>query len=91
VIKDNIAVSTQQIMEYFIKFVIPQKQKILNKDGTFFTEGKSLFGILPDEQAGVIRNVWLSNKLDQEDRDCIWNWARAFVVLAERYQKATSA
>lgn len=86
-VKDNIGITTDKIMEYFISYVLPLKQKILSKEDSFFTEGKSLFGMLPDDKANIIKNAWLYGNLDQTDKDCIWDWAKAFVTIAERYQK----
>lgn len=80
-------VSIQDVMNYFIREILKDKQKIKNRDDTFFTEGKSLFGMLPDEQANTFKRIWISPNLDQDDRTIIWRWTDLFVALSEKYKK----
>jgi hypothetical protein len=87
-IKDRLPIA--DVMTYFISDILPEKPKIKARDETFFTEGKSLFGMMPEEQANTFKRIWKSSQLDKEDRLVIWSWVDLFVGLAEKYQKSLS-
>ena len=85
-LKDKIPIT--DIMNYFVKEIIPLKPRIKARDDTFFSDSQSLFGMLQPEQAGTFKRIWKSPQLDKEDRMVIWKWTDLFVVLAEKYQKS---
>jgi hypothetical protein len=84
-LKDRIPI--HEVMTYFIKEILRDKPKIKSRDDTFFTEGKSLFGMLPEAQANTFKRIWRSPQLDKDDRIVIWQWTDLFVALSEKYQK----
>ena len=85
-LKDQIPIT--DILNYFIREILPEKQKIRDRDERFFTEGKSLFGMLPESKADTFKRIWKSPNLDKDDRLAIWRWTDLFVALAEKYQKS---
>lgn len=85
-LKDRIPVN--EIMNYFIRSVLPEKPLIKARDQKFFTESDALFGMLGSERAVNLRKIWKSSKLDAQDREVIWKWVDSFIFLVEKYQKA---
>ena len=85
-VKDRVPIDS--IMEYFMNEIVPQKERIQSRDDTFFSDGKSLFGMLPEQQRDTFKRIWKSPKLDKEDRMAIWKWTDLFVVLSEKYKKS---
>jgi hypothetical protein len=77
-----------EIMNYFIKNILPDKAIIKARDQKFFTEGNNLFGLLGPEKAANLRKIWKSPKLDKDDREVIWKWIDSFVFFIEKYQKS---
>ena len=77
-----------EIMNYFIKNILPDKAVIKARDQKFFTEGNNLFGLLGPEKAVNLRKIWKSPKLDKDDREVIWKWIDSFIFFIEKYQKS---
>lgn len=84
----NDKIPIHNVMTYFIQEILKDKPLITARDDTFFTEGKSLFGMLPDEQASTFKRIWRSPQLDKDDRLTIWRWTDLFVALSEKYKNS---
>ena len=64
-LKDQLPVT--QIMNYFIANVLPEKQMVKERNQKFFTESNALFGLLGNDRANNLKNIWKSPKLDKDD------------------------
>ena len=84
-LKDQLPVT--QIMNYFIANVLPEKQMVKERNQKFFTESNALFGLLGNDRANNLKNIWKSPKLDKDDRDVMWKWIDTFIMMVEKYQK----
>ena len=84
-IKDQIPI--QIIMDKFIKYFIPQKDLILNKDPLFFTIGTSDFCSSLKLNTNIFEKIWYSNVLDDEDKEVIWQWFNSLYKLVDKYTK----
>lgn len=82
-IKDQIP--TENLMDIFIKYFLPQKQSILNKEDTFFTEGTRDFFIQLNLKNNLFEKIWKSNVLDEDDRTIIWDWMETIVIIVDKY------
>jgi hypothetical protein len=84
-LKDQLPVT--QIMNYFISNVLPEKQMVKERNQKFFTESNALFGLLGNDRASNLKNLWKSPKLDKDDKDVMWKWIDTFILMVEKYQK----
>ena len=89
-LKDKIPV--QDIMDNFIKNVLPHKERIQKKDEKFFVEGganlyNNVYKSYGKQKVDLFKKLWQSKQLDKEDRIIIWKWINLFVLLCEKYQK----
>jgi hypothetical protein len=84
-LKDTIPPITT--LNKFIQDVMPNKDKISERDATFFLEDADLLGSLNQSKVNHLNKIWKSSILDDEDRQIIWTWFDTFVYLAEKYQK----
>ena len=75
------------VMDYILKVLLPLKEKVDNRDNNFFLENNILFEALDNRKVNHFKNIWKSENLTDEDRECIWKWFDRFLMLAERYQK----
>lgn len=82
-IKDQIP--TENLMDIFIKYFLPQKQSILNKDDSFFTEGTRDFFTQLNLKTNLFEKIWKSNVLDEDDRTIIWDWMETIVIIVDKY------
>jgi hypothetical protein len=85
VLKDQIPIA--DFMNHFIYKVLPLDDLVQSKDDRFFTENDVLFGGLDGEKQNMFKRLWLSQDLDQEDRDVIWKWFETFNYIAKKCVK----
>ena len=80
----------EQIMNIFIAKVLPCKKIVKERNDSFFVNQNEFFGNLNKDKVNHFKMLWLSDKLDADDRNVIWKWYDAFINLAEKYQLATN-
>ena len=78
--------STTDIINNFIMYILPDKDRIKNRDDLYFITKKDLFTSIKPETVNSFKKLWRSNLFDDEDRSAIWKWVDTFVALAEKYQ-----
>jgi hypothetical protein len=84
----NDQLPTTEVINHFIKEILPHKDIIKARDERIFTEMNVLYFGLQQTQTNGIRKIWKSGKLDKEDRQVIWKWFDSFIYLVEKYQKS---
>lgn len=84
----NDQMSIEQIINIFISKVLPLKKIIKDRNDSFFVNQNEFFGSLNKDKVNHFKKLWLSDKLDADDRIVIWRWYDAFISLAEKYQVA---
>lgn len=75
------------IMEMFSSRVLPLKDMVKQRNAKFFLENNVLFDNVNTSKVSYFKELWASDKLDEEDRATIWRWFDLFISLADRYQK----
>jgi hypothetical protein len=68
--------------------ITPVADIIRKRDESFFTSNASdeLFSGISDTHVIKWRTIWTSDRLDAEDKECIWQWITLFLNLAEKYE-----
>lgn len=84
-LKDQIPIIS--IMEYICNTLIPLKTYIEEKDERFFLNHNILFETLDSNKVNYFKNLWTSGVLSNSNKDTIWDWFKAFISLAEKYEK----
>lgn len=79
--------SSMTIMEGFVKYVIPKRQYIIDRDERYFTENDTIFGKLPKNKVDHFKNLYLSGKIGDEEKQVIWDYFDVFLTLAENFEK----
>jgi hypothetical protein len=75
------------VVEYFIKYIYPHKQNIMDKKESFFLEGGG-----QDEIKGEtglkfrdnIKKLWISDMSD-DNKDVVWKYFKVFILLSEKF------
>jgi hypothetical protein len=75
------------IISYFVQYIYPHKQRIVDKNETFFIEGGGQEEV--KESNGLkfrdnIKNLWL-NEMSNENKEIIWKYFKIFIVLCKKY------
>lgn len=80
--------NSNKILESFIVFVLPFKEKIMNEDDTYFIDGGGQEKVPQDTLAfrDSIKNLWLE-KMSEQNRKISWKYFKIFVLLSEKYLK----
>lgn len=86
-VKDQIPIG--MIMDHFVNNVLPVKDSIKKRDDRIFTDSNVLSMGLDNDDANLFRRIWVSSKLDKDDRAVIWKWLDAFVTMADQYKSLT--
>jgi hypothetical protein len=81
--RDQIPVS--DVLGRYIRDLLPLKQQIEQKDSAFFIQNSVLYSQIADNKVNHFKNLWLSNKLDDTDRDIIWQWMALLTKIADQY------
>jgi len=76
-----------QILKIFKDQFITFEARIKRKDESFFLENKQLFQELSPESVIHFKKLWVSDRLDSEDREAIWQWFISFCTLAKKYKQ----
>lgn len=74
------------IMQKFIEYVIPFSQVIKNRDDSYFLNNDNIFSVLDPSQVNHFKTIWESDKIDQEDKDVIWDWFDVLLKCAHNYK-----
>jgi hypothetical protein len=90
-IKDQLPI--YDVIGRFIRDLLPLKEQVIKRDANFFIQNSLLYtgASLAEEKVNHFKNLWLSNKLDDNDRDIIWKWMDLFISIAEKYYKKFGA
>ena len=85
-IKDQIPIT--DVMNYIVFKLLPLQRLVKERDEKFFLNNNVLFPEFNNadlKKVDHFRNIWLSEKVDQDDRDVIWSWFDTFIYLANKY------
>jgi hypothetical protein len=76
------------IIENFIKYVLPHKDKILKEDEAFFLNGGGQENVKGElmKFANVMADIWM-NKMSEENKQIAWKYFKVFVILSEKYME----
>ena len=72
---------------HVINKILPWKQHISDRNDNFFYKNKEIFGKLPEQKVNYFSDLWMSGKLDEADKNEIWDFFDAFITYAEEYKK----
>jgi hypothetical protein len=73
----------QDLMNQFIRYVLPLRTAIANRDETFFLERDNIFGASPKDKVVQFKNLYLG--MNADDRLVLFEWFDCFVKLADEY------
>lgn len=65
------------------------KKMVENRDEVFFLE-HNLFDSLGKDKVTHFKRLWRSGRLNEEEKDKIWEWIDAFIWLGDCYTKIVS-
>lgn len=75
------------IIDYFIQYIYPHKERIINYDETFFLEGggqEELKNANKLKFRDNLKLLWI-NDMSDDNKKIVWKYFKAFVILCEKY------
>lgn len=76
--------SADVLISKFIKDILHLKDKVTKRDSTFFLENKILYIGADQTKTDHLKKLWQQN-IDEEDRECIWEWFDVLIKISEEY------
>ena len=81
------SVNSQLIIEYFIKFIYPLKESILNQDENFFLEGGGQDEVKETNGLNMrdnLKKLWIG-EMSNDNKTVVWKYFKIFILLSEKY------
>lgn len=77
------------VLGRYIRDLLPFANQIRERNEDFFLNNDILYTgtSLASSKANHFKELWLSNKLDKNDREIIWKWMDLFNAIASKYLK----
>jgi hypothetical protein len=80
-------INSQLVIDYFIKYIYPFKDMIMNQNVDFFIDGGGQEE-LSDKYGLRLRdnltNLW-KNEMNEENKKIVWKYLKTFILLIEKY------
>jgi hypothetical protein len=79
--------NSKLVVDYFVMYIYPFKQKIIDEDESFFLDGggqdeiKDISGLKLRDN---IKNLWIG-EMSNENKIIIWKYFKTFIILCEKY------
>lgn len=80
-------VNSTLIIDYFIKYIYPNKTQIMNNDENFFITGGGQEELKDNnglKLRDTIKKLWVS-ETSNENKEIIWKYFKIFILLSEKY------
>lgn len=81
-VSEQIPIET--LMKRFIEYIYPLRDMIINKNEKFFLENNNIFGSSPHDKVIHFKELYM--KMNEDDRNILWVWFKAFLTICEKYQ-----
>lgn len=76
------------VMDHVVKNILPHSSTIAERNIDFFLKNRSIFAGLPSDRVAYYAEIISEgSRLDDEDRQVIWEYFDTLVALAEDYKK----
>lgn len=78
-------IPTDVLVTEFSKRVLPYREHIKSRNEKFFLEEMKLFENVNQNKVVKFKELWKSDKLDNDDKSVIWKWFDVFVNILDKY------
>ena len=87
-IKDQVPMA--DVLGRFIRDLLPCAEQVKSRNEKFFLDNTLLYSgaSVADSKVNHFKNLWLSNQLDDNDRETVWKWMDALNKMASQYHKS---
>ena len=83
----------KDVMDVFIRKInkpaegdgLTIREMIKNRNENFFVENNSLFQEISKMKVNHFKKLWMSGRLDEEDKKIVWKWVDSFLYLSDKY------
>lgn len=84
-IKDQLPIP--DVLGRYIRDLLPFQNQVKERDESFFLNNQLLYtgGNMAQSRINHFKKLWVSEKLDDNDREIIWQWMDAFNNIANKY------
>lgn len=83
-LKDQVPI--KDVMEAMKARLESCRKMIETRNEKFFLQDGSIFGELNSGKVDHFRNLWVSDEMDDENKEAIWKWIDLFVKITDKYE-----
>jgi hypothetical protein len=85
----------KDVMDVFIRKINGEsstiREMIKNRNESFFIENNSVFQEISKMKVNHFKKLWMSGRLDAEDKKIVWKWVDSFLYLSDKYVASVGA
>jgi hypothetical protein len=78
-IKDT---DSSELMNKYKMFVLPHRDLVESENEDFFKKSDWFYNMTSPAKVFSIKDIWESDKLDNEDKTMVWQWFKLFNKIA---------
>lgn len=80
-------INSQLVLDYFIQYIYPFKEMIMNENVNFFLDGGGQEEL--NDKYGLrlrdsLKDLWI-NEMKEENKKVVWKYFKTFILLIEKY------
>jgi hypothetical protein len=75
----------EDAMRIFSERILPHSKMVLARDEKFFLNCEDLFSGIKKDKVSYFKDLWLSEELNDENKEIIWEWFTYFLKLSVKY------
>ena len=80
----------EDAMRIFSERILPHSKMVLARDESFFLNCEDLFSGIKKDRVSYFKDLWLSEELNDENKEIIWEWFTYFLKLSLKYNSLRS-
>lgn len=90
-IRDQVPMA--DVLGRFIRDILPVQHQVKSRNERFFLDNTILYtgASVGAQKVNHFKQIWLSDQLDDNDREVVWKWMDLFNAIANKYEKMFGA
>lgn len=76
----------ETVLQNFCYYIIPARKMIETRNEDFFLKDNMIFSGINNSKVNYWKNIWESNRIDEDDKKSLWSWFDLFLKICDMYK-----